>query len=204
MKLLSQYITTTEACELIGVSKTIVKRLADEGTLKTWKTPGGHRRLLRESVFEYVNSLSQEPANSDLAQDVDSFPNAKSFVMTILIVDDDSTTQMLLKKIVESLNLKIEVVCAKNGYEGLLMVGVKRPTMIFADLMMPQMDGYTMLNSIRNLDNELQATIVVVTGQSPERIERSRLPSDIIVMHKPIQADVIKSFIQYEYNLKTR
>jgi CheY-like chemotaxis protein len=112
--------------------------------------------------------------------------------------------QMLLQKIVESLHLNIEVVCAKNGYEGLLMVGAKRPEMIFADLMMPQMDGYTMLNSIRNLGMDFQPTIVVVTGNEPEAIERSRLPSDVIVMHKPIQADIIKSFIQYEYNSKVK
>ncbi|BBP42856.1 hypothetical protein THMIRHAT_06020 [Thiosulfativibrio zosterae] len=194
----TEYITTTEACSLIGVSKTVVKKLADQGVLQTWKTPGGHRRLLRSSVDEYLASFNRGPSTLD-----DVVPEAMdSDAMTVLIVEDDLVTVQLLVKVVESLNLKVNVVTALNGYEGLMKVGSHKPDVILADLMMPKMDGYTMLNSIRHFDDGMNATIIVITSFEEKDIDREKLPVDVVVMQKPLQVDILKSFLRYEYHLK--
>ena len=194
----TEYITTTEACSLIGVSKTVVKKLADQGVLQTWKTPGGHRRLLRSSVDEYLASFNRAPSTLD-----DVVPEAfDSDAMTVLIVEDDLVTVQLLVKVVESLNLKVNVVTALNGYEGLMKVGSHKPDVILADLMMPKMDGYTMLNSIRHFDDGMNATIIVITSFEEKDIDREKLPVDVVVMQKPLQVDILKSFLRYEYHLK--
>lgn len=194
----TEYITTTEACGLIGVSKTVVKKLADQGVLQTWKTPGGHRRLLRSSVDEYLASFNRGPSTLD-----DVVPEAMDAdAMTVLIVEDDLVTVQLLVKLVESLNLKVNVVTALNGYEGLMKVGSHKPDVILADLMMPKMDGYTMLNSIRHFDDGMNATIIVITSFEEKDIDREKLPVDVVVMQKPLQVDILKSFLKYEYHLK--
>jgi excisionase family DNA binding protein len=194
----TEYITTTEACGLIGVSKTVVKKLADQGVLQTWKTPGGHRRLLRSSVDEYLASFNRGPSTLD-----DVVPEAMDAdAMTVLIVEDDLVTVQLLVKVVESLNLKVNVVTALNGYEGLMKVGSHKPDVILADLMVPKMDGYTMFNSIRHFDDGMNATIIVITSFEEKDIDREKLPVDVVVMQKPLQVDILKSILKYEYHLK--
>ncbi|MBD3822042.1 MAG: response regulator [Thiotrichales bacterium] len=196
----NEYITTTEACEIIGVSKTVVKRLADEGILKTWKTPGGHRRLLRSSVNEYIQKFTYAPPSDQIESTVQTGPYAP---FKVVIVDDDPLTQQLISSIVQRLNLDIFVHVAKDGYEGLIMIGKLQPQIIFSDLRMPNMDGYDMLKALRKNEETANTTVIVVTAVPQEQIDRERLPKDIVVIHKPIQADIIRSFIYYEYNLKS-
>lgn len=186
----SKYVTTTEACKLIGVSKTVIKRLADEGILQIWRTPGGHRRLLRSSVDEYIMQNGKERANEDDDR------------LKILVVDDDKVSQDLIKSIIQTLEFPVKVFTASDGFEGLMQAGRNIPDFIFADLIMPQMDGYSMVHALRNFESTKEATIMIMTGEKSQNIERDKLPKDITVIAKPVQPDILKQFLTYEYNLK--
>jgi excisionase family DNA binding protein len=45
-----EWVTLTEACRLLGVSPSTVRRWADSGTVRTFVTPGGHRRFSRAGL----------------------------------------------------------------------------------------------------------------------------------------------------------
>lgn len=47
---MSEYIRPAEAAKLLGVSTDTVRRYADNGAITAIKTPGGQRRIQRESV----------------------------------------------------------------------------------------------------------------------------------------------------------
>ena len=42
--------TTREAAEALGICVRTAQLWVEQGRLRAWKTPGGHRRILRESV----------------------------------------------------------------------------------------------------------------------------------------------------------
>jgi len=44
------WVTLAEACRLLGVSPTTVRRWADAGTVRAFVTPGGHRRFSRAGL----------------------------------------------------------------------------------------------------------------------------------------------------------
>jgi excisionase family DNA binding protein len=44
------WVTLTDACRLLGVSPSTVRRWADAGTVRTFVTPGGHRRFSRAGL----------------------------------------------------------------------------------------------------------------------------------------------------------
>ncbi len=44
------WVSLTEACALLGVSPSTVRRWADTGIIRTFVTPGGHRRFARAGV----------------------------------------------------------------------------------------------------------------------------------------------------------
>jgi excisionase family DNA binding protein len=47
---MSEYIRPAEAAKMLGVSRDTVRRYADNGDIAAIKTPGGQRRIDRESV----------------------------------------------------------------------------------------------------------------------------------------------------------
>jgi excisionase family DNA binding protein len=56
---MTEWISTKTAMQLLGVGSTTVKRWADDGTLASMRTPGGHRRFRR---VEVERLLRQQPA----------------------------------------------------------------------------------------------------------------------------------------------
>ncbi len=44
------WVTLTEACRLLGVSPSTVRRWGDSGMVRTYTTPGGHRRFSRAGL----------------------------------------------------------------------------------------------------------------------------------------------------------
>lgn len=50
--------SSKQVAELIGVNESTVKRWADSGTIKCFKTPGGHRKFRKEDVSEFASKFS--------------------------------------------------------------------------------------------------------------------------------------------------
>ena len=50
----NQVLTTTQAAKLLGISVRTAQLLIESGTLKSWKTPGGHRRVYHADVLAYM------------------------------------------------------------------------------------------------------------------------------------------------------
>ncbi len=47
-------VSLTEASKMLGMKPHVVRQLADTGKVRATRTPGGHRRFVRESVEQYV------------------------------------------------------------------------------------------------------------------------------------------------------
>jgi DNA-binding response OmpR family regulator len=86
--------------------------------------------------------------------------------MDILVVDDDPYVQRSLTFVLRREGFAVEV--ASNGEEALLRARENRPKIIFLDLMMPKMNGFSTCRSIKN-DAELkQSYVIVLTGKGQE------------------------------------
>ena len=68
---------------------------------------------------------------------------------TILVTEDNPLNMLLISEILE--NMGHEVIKAGNGEEALAMLLLHSPAMIFMDVNMPVMDGYTATEKIRAL-----------------------------------------------------
>ncbi len=55
----SQWLSLRDACRLLDVSDTTLRQWADSGYLRVYRTPGGHRRFLREDVEAFANAPGQ-------------------------------------------------------------------------------------------------------------------------------------------------
>lgn len=94
---------------------------------------------------------------------------------TILVVDD-------IKAIRESLALKLkqeghEILQAENGKKGLKIAFEEKPDLIICDLLMPVMDGFEMVKSLRN-DGKWgkNVKVIILTNLSPDNEVYNKMP----------------------------
>ena len=81
----------------------------------------------------------------------------------ILVIDDDPNIVELIKNRL-SVN-GYQVVTAYDGEEGLQQVEAEHPALVIVDVLMPKMDGYTFVRTIRKSDETRDLPIIVVTAK---------------------------------------
>lgn len=84
--------------------------------------------------------------------------------MKILLIDD---TLSLLNEIKDILVMEgHEVSTASNGYEGLEKIGKLIPDLIITDIVMPEMDGYQLIQKIKSLSKFKDIPVIVLSAQA--------------------------------------
>ncbi|HCE16874.1 MAG TPA: ATPase [Anaerolinea thermolimosa] len=94
---------------------------------------------------------------------------------TVLIVDDDPGILDLHRRIVEAQSSDNRVLLASSGREALERVKQECPDLILLDLMMPEMDGFAVLDALRASEASRNIPVVVVTGQALTEEDIQRL-----------------------------
>ena len=94
---------------------------------------------------------------------------------SVLIIDDDKELCALMKKCVEQENLS--AVVAYGGLEGLQLLGENKDTccLIILDVMMPGMDGFQVLQKIREKNN-----VPVLTVFNPAQAAINASPASFL------------------------
>jgi CheY-like chemotaxis protein/anti-sigma regulatory factor (Ser/Thr protein kinase) len=81
-------------------------------------------------------------------------------------VDDQEALRSLLARLLEREGF--DAVQAENGARAVEMYRSESPLVVVSDIMMPRMDGLTLLNEIRRIDRN--ATVILMTGQGNEDV----------------------------------
>lgn len=84
-------------------------------------------------------------------------------IKKILIIDDDETFRKFLKKVI-SFSYKCEIETAENPKVAFKKIGETKPDLIFLDMEMPLMDGFTMLKNLRLNKETHKIPVIVVTA----------------------------------------
>lgn len=173
------YLTTRQAAEELGVSLRTAQNWVERGLLEAWKTEGGHRRITRESV----NRLKANTPPEELPPTDDGFSNR----LKVLIIEDDMLLMRLYKIKLESSVLPLDIITAPNAIEGLLLLGRESPDLLITDVLMPGLDGYTMVKILCKSPFREGVEIIICTGTPiSEAEEHPDLPSDVTVLSKPV------------------
>jgi CheY-like chemotaxis protein len=111
-----------------------------------------------------------------------------------LVVDDDEPIRTLLAKIVQ--NAGFDVQTAKDGREAIDRIHADGYNVILLDLMMPRVDGYQVLDHLRDEHPDLVPCTIVATA-IPERDLRRQAISGVFKVHsKPFDITRLLSDIR--------
>jgi PAS domain S-box-containing protein len=146
--------------ELASVPVLVVSIVAEEqrgtllGAIEAVSKPVDRRRLL--GVLERV--FRQQPAR-------------------ILLVEDDELQQTLMKEILENEGIHVEI--AANGIAALKVLEEFVPDLVLVDLVMPEMDGTSLIHALRSHHGHCDLPIAVVTSKELSASERHGLEPQV-------------------------
>lgn len=181
------FCTTREAARLLGVATSTVQVWVETGLLRAWKTSGGHRRVLRESVDALVHSRGEpEQSTTPAPGNLEVVPRP----LKLMVVEDEAFLLRLYRAKISAWPFSTELVTFDNAVTALVAMGRLAPDLLVTDLHMPGMDGFNMLRVLRQIPETARTTIVVVSGLDAVQIEeRGGVPAGIQVFPKPIPFD---------------
>jgi signal transduction histidine kinase/DNA-binding LacI/PurR family transcriptional regulator/AraC-like DNA-binding protein len=113
---------------------------------------------------------------------------------TVLVVDDEPSILDLHARIIRSHVPDCRVLKAHNGVAALAVMAETRPDLVLLDLMMPEMDGFDVLQAMQDNERMRGVPVIVLTAQILTREDMARLQQGVAaVLSKEIftQAEVL-------------
>lgn len=144
--------------------------------------------LFKESRFYSSATITSDgevvllPDMADLALRVNGLasnniePNEKAFVIPaperherphILVVDDSITVRKVTEKLLISENMQVGT--AKDGLEALEIIEKFDPDLILMDIEMPRMDGFEVLETVRQNPDWNHVPIIMISSRTAEK-----------------------------------
>lgn len=104
---------------------------------------------------------------------------------SILVVEDDASTRLLMCAVLKRAGF--EAVPARDGSEALRVLDERRVDLMVTDVMMPGMDGFALVQSLRDAGLELPILMVTAKGQSVD-VRRGFIVGTDDYVVKPVDA----------------
>jgi len=139
-----------------------VKSELNKGSQFTLILPEKVDSLVRIEAIDrtFDQPLLQKNEMQEVNQNFGSKPETQR---SILLVEDSEPAIIQIKEMLESNNYK--VVVARSGAEALQLLMGFTPNAMILDLMMPQMDGFELLEKIRNFDKTKDVPVLILTAK---------------------------------------
>lgn len=174
--------TTIEVASLLGLAVRSVQLMVDRGELEAWKTPGGHRRISRASVERWLAARrgGTRPDGTGAAR------SAARRAPRVLLIEDSVHFQNLVRLLLGQKFPQVELHVADEGFAGLAMAGQLQPDVLIVDILLPGIDGATLITSLRSHPQFSHSRLIVITSLDESQREPYAFAlAGVPVVHKP-------------------
>jgi DNA-binding response OmpR family regulator len=108
-------------------------------------------------------------------------------VGSILVVEDDASIRRLVKMVLERAGYDVEQ--AADGLEAVLKLGVCDYDAVILDLMMPNLDGFVLMETFATNDPARLRRIIITSAASPVVIRERLKGAPFDILPKPFDID---------------
>jgi excisionase family DNA binding protein len=184
--------TTLEVARMLGMAVRSVQLMVDRGDLEAWKTPGGHRRISRASLEKWLRSRmvdpnveSTMPSHMLRRRRTDQI-NVERAPLKVLLIEDSMHYQNLVSLLIKQRFPDVELRVAGDGVTGLVQFGQFQPDVLLIDLLLPGVDGATLITALRADTSLAPAHLIVLTSlDEAQRVPYAFALTDLPVIYKP-------------------
>ncbi len=113
-------------------------------------------------------------------------------MLTAIIIDDEASSRNALRQKLGNhcTNVRIIAEC-ENGEEGIENIEAKKPDIVFLDVEMPRMNGFTMLQQLKNKNFE----VIFITAYDHYAIKAIKF-SALDYLVKPVEVEDLKAAVE--------
>jgi signal transduction histidine kinase len=94
---------------------------------------------------------------------------------TILVIDDEEASRYITRQLFRGSEYRI--IEARNGAEGTELARFEHPALIVLDLMMPNQNGFNVLDELKSYESTQNIPVVIQTSKTLREIDYERLAS---------------------------
>ncbi len=190
-------LTLIECAEKVGVSHQQIH-----------KYEGGQTKIPTSMLYKFCKlfsvtpnsffegySFSEENISLSEMEDINTFPSLDK--INILLVEDNSEDQFLIRRALEEYDLKINLYCMHDGEEFLditkrrsNITKIPTPDLIIIDLNMPKINGVSLLKTIKQSKDMRHIPVLVLTGSISIK--------DVMDSYKNYASGYIRKSFEYE------
>jgi excisionase family DNA binding protein len=176
------YLTPAEAAKKLMIAPVTIRKWAHNGKLKSYTTPGGHRRFLDKDIEEFALMRAQKGSRQ---------PSSKG-IPRILVVDDDDQLRRMYQELLSTAPKNADIAVAADGFDAGGLIQSFRPDFVLLDLSMPGLDGFDVCQRIKLNKATRHIRVIAMTGYpSPENIARITDAGAETCLAKPVDNDTI-------------
>jgi excisionase family DNA binding protein len=151
-------LTVSQASKYCRVSPKTIINWIDAGHMQAYKTVGGHRRIKKEDLDEFMRRRGM-PIPEETKQEQRK---------KILVVDDDQIIVETIVQAFEEDEYGYEMISASDGFEAGLQISHFKPDLVILDIMMPDINGYEVCQKIKCNPITKDTKVVVLSAYLDE------------------------------------
>ena len=141
----------------------------------------------RDHVWSFENPTIRFKyckVNSEI-RPIPAKPKVENFIMaTVLVIDDSSFQRKIIAGILTENGYR--VVLSENGKDGIERLDKEQPDLIISDLLMPEYDGYWVLNALKKTGRTIPI-IILTSDIQKTTVMRCRELGVFAFLNKPVE-----------------
>ena len=147
-----EWLTLGQAARYLGVAQSTIRKWSDDGRVRAFYTPGGHRRYRRADLESFLER---------------SGPGGGGAGPVVLIVDDDEGLREYVRTRLEAEGYAVRE--AGSAEAGLQVLEEATPDLVLLDVMMPEVDGWEMLRRVQERHGVGSIPVIMFSGKVDEQ-----------------------------------
>ena len=176
-------LTISQAlCQLMGCH---IEVASEVGRGSTFSVILGGKHVIAPAALEKPEETTSAPAFA-----TPTSPELRGKL--VLVIDDESDSRVLLTHMLEEFGC--QVIAANSGEQGLRMAREFRPQLITVDLLMPQMDGASVIRAFKADPQLRDIPLVVVSIVAEER--RGSILGAVDILEKPVVREELQAALR--------
>ncbi len=179
---MKQSFSTSEVAKYCHVTADTIRKWAEAGRIRVFKTPGGHRRIRREDLIQFLRE-----------NNIPIDPELDNSAVKVLVVDDEKPVLSVIRRFLERARTPFLVEVAMDGYDAGHQIASFKPDVVFLDLRLPGIDGFEVCRRIKAAPEHAGTHVIAMTGYyEGEAVNRVLELGAALCLRKPFTPDDLR------------